>query len=330
MKAINGLVSIIIPTFNRRQFLCECIDSVLKQQYNSLEIIVVDDCSQDDTVEYLAHNYKGVSVIKLSFHCGPAHSRNKGLAASKGEYVLFLDSDVVLPNDQIISTMVEQLKKSPFLGQIGGEIPIYLGTENYARGVNLSFWGDSQFIICKKSDPVFSCDYLATCNCMSRKKAIQLVGGFDPYFNFGSEDLDFGYRLMEKGFLNYVNFQTSIHHRHVPTGRYDDESFRYKYSRIRFFFKHFSTKKIITIFLKDFIFVILFYVHLIPKIIIKKIRKEKLLLSNLLGGYFILKAYLLNIFNYRAIKAARDVNFLKKEEIEKYEMKILQAGPERY
>jgi glycosyltransferase involved in cell wall biosynthesis len=60
---MTALVSVIIPTFNRRHDLCRCVESVLMQTSATTEIIVVDDCSEDDTREFLRSNYPDVCLI---------------------------------------------------------------------------------------------------------------------------------------------------------------------------------------------------------------------------------------------------------------------------
>jgi glycosyltransferase involved in cell wall biosynthesis len=86
------LVSVVIPTFNGAHFLAETIGSVLQQDYPSLEILVVDDGSTDNTQEVLARFGERVTVI-LGAHQGVAIARNLALDRARGEYVAFLDYD---------------------------------------------------------------------------------------------------------------------------------------------------------------------------------------------------------------------------------------------
>ena len=85
------LISVVIPCYNQARFLGEAITSALDQNYSSLEVIVVDDGSEDDTAE-VAGRYPQVRCIRQA-NRGLAAARNRGLEASRGEYVLFLDSD---------------------------------------------------------------------------------------------------------------------------------------------------------------------------------------------------------------------------------------------
>ena len=317
------LVSAIIPTYNRRKDLCECIDSIMNQEYKPIEIIVIDDCSEDDTIGYLSSHYKDITVIKSNCHYGPSHLRNKGLIRAKGKYILFLDSDVVLHDGHIVDRMVKKFTEDGNMGQIGGEIPAYLGIESWACGKNLSFFAEIYDVISKKSDTEYikkkCCDYLITANCMVRKEVAELVGGFDPYFNFGGEDVDFGYRIKNKGLNNYVDYSVAVQHKHSLSGRYTDQSYRFKLTRIRFNMKHFFPLKVFIIFFRDLLKVLFFYLILVPKIIVKIFTKSRLVSDNFLGGYHILKAYFVNIFRYSETKKTRDLNFLHKEEMDKYE-----------
>ena len=85
--------SVIIPTYNRRDFLKTSLDSVLNQTFKDFEVIVVDDGSTDHTITLLSE-YRGSGVNYLfTSHNGVSHARNSGIKVSRGEYVAFLDSD---------------------------------------------------------------------------------------------------------------------------------------------------------------------------------------------------------------------------------------------
>ena len=93
------LISVIIPTFNRKLKVINAINSVLRQTYKGFELIVVDDGSEDGTYEELKRiKDKRLKVIRQS-HQGVASARNRGVSESKGELIAFLDSDDIwLPN----------------------------------------------------------------------------------------------------------------------------------------------------------------------------------------------------------------------------------------
>ena len=138
---MSELVSVIIPSYNRRHDLCRCIDSVLTQTSVSIEIIIVDDCSEDDTGEFVRLNYPDVRLFSCARRYGPSHLRNRGLREARGDFILFLDSDVVLPRQDIVQRMVETLSRDRNIGEIGGEIPVYRNILDEAIGKRLNFFG---------------------------------------------------------------------------------------------------------------------------------------------------------------------------------------------
>lgn len=90
----KDLVSIIMPSYNTAKYISESIDSVIEQTYKNWELIIVDDCSTDNTDEVVAQ-YADPRIIYLKNkkNSGAAVSRNKALRAAKGEWIAFLDSD---------------------------------------------------------------------------------------------------------------------------------------------------------------------------------------------------------------------------------------------
>jgi glycosyltransferase involved in cell wall biosynthesis len=88
------LISVILPTYNRMHTLSRAIKSILTQTYSNIELIIVDDASEDKTSELISSiKDKRLIYIRLSENKGPAGARNVGLNLTKGEYITFLDSD---------------------------------------------------------------------------------------------------------------------------------------------------------------------------------------------------------------------------------------------
>ena len=85
-------VSVLIPTYNRRRFVVDAVQSVLAQEYDGLEIVVVDDGSTDGTDSALAPYRSSIRYIRTP-NQGPAMARNVGMRAARGEYIAWLDSD---------------------------------------------------------------------------------------------------------------------------------------------------------------------------------------------------------------------------------------------
>lgn len=93
-------ISVIIPTYNISADLTRCIDSIFQQKNVSLEVIIVDDCSTDDTRAYIMANaskYKEIKPVLLEKNAGPANARNVGLDLAKGMFIHFCDADDSVP-----------------------------------------------------------------------------------------------------------------------------------------------------------------------------------------------------------------------------------------
>ncbi len=108
------LVSVIVPVYRTEKYLQACVDSILRQRYENLEMILVDDGSPDTCPELcdaLAENHENIRVIHQE-NQGLGLARNTGLAAAEGTYVLFVDSDDCLDGLQAVSCLVEEAEKS--------------------------------------------------------------------------------------------------------------------------------------------------------------------------------------------------------------------------
>ena len=110
------LVSIIIPTFNRKELLEEAVNSCLAQTYPNLEVFIVDDGSTDGTEEVVLRKLVGEWASKAvqyrkQVNAGASAARNTGLALAGGAYVQFLDSDDILMPDKLELQISELEKK---------------------------------------------------------------------------------------------------------------------------------------------------------------------------------------------------------------------------
>lgn len=99
----DALVSIITPVYNAESFIADTIDSVINQTYKNFEMILVDDCSTDDS-KLVIDKYSSdsrIKYVKLSENSGAAVARNKGIELATGRYISFIDSDDVWHKDKL-------------------------------------------------------------------------------------------------------------------------------------------------------------------------------------------------------------------------------------
>jgi glycosyltransferase involved in cell wall biosynthesis len=99
IEKITPLISVIIPVYNGEEYLVQAIDSVLNQRYVSIEIIVVNDGSWDNS-QQIIDNYEGKIRTYFQENSGVASARNLGVSKAKGSFVTFLDQDDYYPTDR--------------------------------------------------------------------------------------------------------------------------------------------------------------------------------------------------------------------------------------
>lgn len=112
------LVSVIIPTYNKAQYLKKAVESVLNQTYKKIEVIVIDDGSTDNTAE-IVKSFNDPRIIYFwKENKGPAVARNTGIKKAKGKYIVFLDSDDLWLKEKL-ETQIDFMEKNSEIGLLG-------------------------------------------------------------------------------------------------------------------------------------------------------------------------------------------------------------------
>src|SRR3989344_9484832 len=114
-------VSVVIPTYNLKSDLLDCIDSIVRQDYKNIEIIVVDNASTDGTSEAVKKKFPKVKVIRNKKNLGVTGGANRGVKEAVGAYLLFIDHDNILKKD-MITKLVELMESDPKIGITVGKI----------------------------------------------------------------------------------------------------------------------------------------------------------------------------------------------------------------
>ncbi len=115
------LISVSILNFKQGAFLKDCIASILAQSYKNIEIIITDNDSADGSAEFIKKEYPNITVIENSINTGYAKAHNEFMRASKGEFLLFLNADIVLDNF-FIEKMVNAIEKDKRTGMVQGKL----------------------------------------------------------------------------------------------------------------------------------------------------------------------------------------------------------------
>ena len=120
----NPLVSVIVPIFNAEKFLKRTISSVKCQTYDNWELILVDDCSTDNSLKLINESAKldeRIKVVGLKENSGPAKTRNAGIEAAKGDFIAFLDADDVWLPEKLEKQLIFMKKHDSIFSFTGYE-----------------------------------------------------------------------------------------------------------------------------------------------------------------------------------------------------------------
>ena len=201
----KSLISVMMPTYNNAKYIKQAIESIYAQNYDNIEIIVVDDGSTDNTKE-IVKQYKDIKYFYIE-HKGIPFARNVALENTEGEYIAFLDSDDYwLPNK--LNTQMQYFKDHPDC-----EI-VFTKYENFFENEDVK--KKNRAIFEKISEDKFT-HYLPSS--LVKKKLFEKYGNFDEIFQTG-EDTEFVTRIKEnkvniEHFINDVFYRRRLHGKNI-------------------------------------------------------------------------------------------------------------------
>jgi glycosyltransferase involved in cell wall biosynthesis len=174
---MTKLVSINITTYNRAHLLSKCLDSVLNQSYKNMEIIIIDDCSSDNTTDLVKEYQQKYNQIKYFRHeenKGNAHARNTALENSTGYYIAFMDDDDEWIDDNKIKKQVEIFEntENERLGIVCSSVRLFSDKKNY-KDIVIQKPCDLTVMILKGNG------YIYSPTVMTKRNLMIEVGGFD-------------------------------------------------------------------------------------------------------------------------------------------------------
>lgn len=217
----NDLVSVIIPAYNAQRWLRDAIDSALQQTWPSIEVLVVDDGSKDDSVGIARSYGESVRVLEAQENGGPAVARNRGLQAARGEWIQFLDADDRLLPEKVERCIaaVEGPSDVPFCKT---EIILEAGFRNYGWWRrSATRWLRIRTPEFDENEPLLAAltGWAHTNELLHRKSILKALGGFNTQMRW-QEDTELKVRLALHGIRFRRVDEVLVHMReHTSAGR---------------------------------------------------------------------------------------------------------------
>ena len=197
---MNGLASVIIVTYNHKKYLEHCINSVLKQDY-PYEVIVVDNCSHDGSVQLVKEKYPNVKLIESPENKGYGAGNNLGVRQAIGEYIAILNPDTIVENGWL-RELVKPLENENIITtskilSYDGSVINTCGNINHFTGLTFTRGLGDEPGAYQKSEYVSG--FSGCCFAMRRRDFLE-IGGFDENFFTYNEDSDLSWHAHLEGF----------------------------------------------------------------------------------------------------------------------------------
>lgn len=215
----NPLVSVVIPTYNRKKLVERLIKSILKSTYKNIEIIVVDDASQDLTSEYLESNFKKnkkIKILRNKKNLFAAGTKNVGQSKAKGKFIAFIDDDNVV-DKKMIEELVEVLVENSEVGEVGpvnynfnlkSKVIFTRSTRNMWTTKTLHLRTLAPFKSVKK----WETDDIPNAFMIKKNVVDDNKIAFNPRFGIMYEESDYAYRIKRAGYKVAMVKNAKIYH----------------------------------------------------------------------------------------------------------------------
>ena len=241
-------LSVVIISWKMKELLSNCLASLTK--YTSglkYELILIDNNSQDGTIEMIESEYPDAKFIKNEKNNGVAPARNQGLELVEGKYVLILDADVELTENSFIQ-LYKLMEENPGYGVCGCKLTdpdgqLQTTCKRFPTLMALFFRRLESFEFIKNSktlkyhtmrdwdhSEIREVDYLIGACQFIRKSVLEEIGFYDGNIFYGPEDIDFCLRVWRAGFkVVYYPFTKIIHHEQRVTKKNVFSAIAYKH-----------------------------------------------------------------------------------------------------
>jgi len=232
----ESLVSVVIVNWNRKEDLRECLISLRNQTYKNIEIIIVDNCSTDGSVEMIKRDFPEVKLIVMpDSSYGACECYNIGFVNAEGKYIVILDNDVILDKNWVRNA-VNKFESDEKIGVLASKILNYYTHEisNWHHPVNQ-----------KLAEMEFESTIFIGCAAAIRKKIVDQIGGYPKEFFIYANEQDLSVRVLDSGY-KIIYYPKLIAYHKVPPGHISRETKRKFFYTLRndiwFYWKYFPFK----------------------------------------------------------------------------------------
>jgi len=219
---VKRAIAIVICNWNKREDLLTCIDSIYHSDFQDFDVIVVDNASEDDSVDALRSSRFPVRIIENKINLGGSGGFNNGIKAALADdytYIHLLDNDVILAPDAI-RQLYQYLEMHANVGMLGSKL-LLMGEPNrlqeYGSFIN---WNEFNISPLNKGvmdnegiAEIMECDYVPACSVMIRTEALRHVGLMDSHYFIYWDDIDWGYRMNRAGYKVAAYGKSKVWHK---------------------------------------------------------------------------------------------------------------------
>lgn len=224
-------ISVVLITWKMKSLLERLLTSLHKYSEGfDFELIIIDNNSQDGTVEMIEEKYQNAILIKNKENLGVAPARNQGLKIAKGKYILILDADMELTGNSLLQ-LFQFMERDKECGLVGCKLTDVQGTLQYSckkfpnissllarRFEGFSFIRNSKLLTDHlmadwSHDEIREVDYVIGACQLIRREVMEKIGYYDDKIFYGPEDIDYCIRTWKADWkVKYYPFTSIIHH----------------------------------------------------------------------------------------------------------------------
>lgn len=279
------LVYIILVNYNGYEDTIECVKSLEKVTYRSYKIIIVDNDSNDDSIDNFNRKLDDCIIISSKENLGFAGGNNLGIKyalSNNADYILLLNNDTIVESE-FLNNLVKLVEDDQSIGIVGGKIYYYDNPTIiwYAGGKLNSYTGKTKHIGINEMDrgqydSIYETDYVTGCMMLVSRQAIEKAGLMDENYFLYYEETDWNIRIKNNGFKIMYTPYARIYHKISASTKKINDVVGYYYDRNGNYFIHKNFKLINKIFMYCYIRTRLF-LKLSIAIIKKKGKKKKII-----------------------------------------------------